>query len=86
MPTLLAKLRRTGCPPGAQRAFVMAKVLEKSSVIVVGSETPDLVRQMKMISASTMEEAFELAARYLGRTDLDVLVVPHAMLTLPVVS
>jgi len=39
-----------------------------------------------MISASTMEEAFELAARYLGRTDLDVLVVPHAMLTLPVVS
>ena len=86
MPTLLAKLRRTGCPPGAQRAFVMAKVLEKTSVIVVGSETPDLVRQMKMTSASTMEEAFELAAHYLGRKDLDVLVVPHAMLTLPVVS
>jgi hypothetical protein len=33
-----------------------------------------------------MEEAFELSAHYLGRKDLDVLVVPHAMLTLPVVS
>jgi nickel-dependent lactate racemase len=53
MPTLLAKLRRTGCPPGAQRAFIMAKVLEKARVIVVGSETPDVVRQMKMDSAPT---------------------------------
>ena len=86
MPTLLAEIRRRGCPPGAQRAFIMAKVLEKTSVIVVGSETPDVVRQMKMTPASTMEEAFDLAARYLGRKDLDVLVVPHAMLTLPVVS
>ena len=86
MPALLAKLRQRGCPPGAQRAFIMAKVLEKSLVIVVGSETPDLVRQMKMTPASTMDEALQLAARYLGRKDLDVLVVPHAMLTLPVVS
>ena len=30
MPTLLDDLRRTGYPPGAQRAFVMAKVLEKN--------------------------------------------------------
>ncbi len=86
MPTLLEKLRQKGCPPGAQRAFIMAKVLEKTRVIVVGSETPDLVRQMKMDSASTMEEAFHLAARHLGQNQLDVLVVPHAMLTLPVVS
>jgi hypothetical protein len=64
----------------------MAKVLEKSSVIVVGSETPDIVRQMKMTPASTIEEAFQLAAHSLGRRDLDVVVVPHAMLTLPVVS
>jgi nickel-dependent lactate racemase len=86
MPTLLANLRRTGCPPGAQRAFIMAKVLERARVIVVGSETPDVVRQMKMDSAPTMEEAFRLAAHQIGREDLDVLIVPHAMLTLPVVS
>jgi nickel-dependent lactate racemase len=86
MSSLLAELRRTGYPPGAQRAFIMAKVLEKTRVIVVGSETPEVVRQMKMIPASDMDAAFELAAQYLGRKDLDVLVVPHAMLTLPVLS
>jgi nickel-dependent lactate racemase len=86
MPSLLAELRRTAYPPGAQRAFIMAKVLEKARVIVVGSETPETVRQMKMIPVSDMDAAFELAARYLGRKDLDVLIVPHAMLTLPVVT
>jgi nickel-dependent lactate racemase len=86
IPSLLAELRRTAYPPGAQRAFIMAKVLEKTRVIVVGSETPELVRQMKMLPASDMNAAFQLAAHYLGRKDLDVLVVPHAMLTLPVVS
>jgi nickel-dependent lactate racemase len=86
MSSLLTELRRTGYPPGAQRAFVMAKVLEKTRVIVVGSETPELVSQMKMIPASDMNAAFRLASRHLGRRELDVLVVPHAMLTLPVVS
>jgi nickel-dependent lactate racemase len=86
MSSLLAELRRTGYPPGGQRAFIMAKVLEKTGVVVVGSENPELVRQMKMIPASDMNAAFQLASHHLGRKDLDVLVVPHAMLTLPVVS
>ena len=86
MPSLLADLRRTGYPPGAQRAFVMAKVMEKSSVIVVGSETPDIVRQTHMIPAADMDEAFAIAAEKIGRTDLEVLIVPHALLTLPIVT
>ena len=86
MASLLAELRRTGYPPGAQRAFVMAKVLEKSSVIVVGSETPDVVQQVHMIPAVDMDEAFRIATEKIGRTDLDVLVVPHALLTLPIVT
>lgn len=85
MPSLLAELRKTGYPPGAQRAFVMAKVLEKTHVIVVGSETPDTVRQLKMIPATTMEEAFQTAKAILRRKDLEILVVPHALLTLPIV-
>jgi len=32
MPGLLEELRRTGYPPGAQRAFIMAKVMEANSV------------------------------------------------------
>lgn len=85
MPSLLAELRRTGYPPGAQRAFVMAKVLEQTDVIIVGSETPEIVRETKMIPATDMDEAFCLAAGKLG-PNLDVLIVPHALLTLPVVS
>jgi hypothetical protein len=63
----------------------MAKVLEQSNVIIVGSECPDLVADCKMIPAATMEEALALAASKLGPA-CDVLIVPHAMLTLPVLQ
>jgi nickel-dependent lactate racemase len=85
MPSLLAELRRTGYPPGAQRAFVMAKVLEQSDVIIVGSETPGIVREAKMIPAADMAEAFRIVADKLG-PNLEVLIVPHALLTLPIVQ
>jgi nickel-dependent lactate racemase len=85
MSSLLEQLRRTGYPPGAQRAFVMAKVLEKAQVVVVGAECPDVVRDCKMIPMGTLDEALALAARELG-PELDVLIVPHALLTLPIVT
>jgi nickel-dependent lactate racemase len=84
--SLIEELRRTGYPPGAQRAFVMAKVMEKNHVIFVGSETPDLVHQMHMIPAEHMERAFHIAAEKMGRNELDVLIVPHALMTLPIVD
>lgn len=85
MPSLLEDLRRTGYPPGAQRAFVMAKVMEKTHVIIVGSETPDLVRLVHMIPAEHMDQAFRLATEKMARDDLEVLIVPHALMTLPIV-
>jgi hypothetical protein len=63
----------------------MAKVLEESHVIIVGSKCPDLVRDCKMIPAATMKDALQLASAKLGPA-CDVLIVPHAMLTLPVIS
>jgi nickel-dependent lactate racemase len=84
IPSLLAELRRTGYPPGAQRAFVMAKVLEQNEVIVVGSDDPKIVVDAKMTPARDMDDAFRIAAKKLG-SKLDVLVVPHALLTLPIV-
>ena len=83
--SILDDARRNGYPPGQQRAFVMAKVLEGARVVIVGSERPDVVAACKMTPAATMEEALALAARELGEA-LDVLVVPHALLTLPVVG
>ena len=82
--SLLENARHYGYPPGQQRAFVMAKVLEQSKVVIVGSECPDLVADCKMIPAATMEGALKLAASDLGPS-CSVLIVPHAMLTLPVI-
>jgi len=81
---ILDDARAHGYPPGQQRAFVMAKVLEQAQVVIVGSEHPDVVAACKMTPAATMEEALALAASELG-DDLNVLIVPHALLTLPVV-
>jgi nickel-dependent lactate racemase len=40
---ILTDARQNGYPPGQQRAFVMAKVLEGSRVIIVGGECPELL-------------------------------------------
>lgn len=82
---ILDDARRNGYPPGQQRAFVMAKVLEQARVVVVGSECPDLVAACKMIPAATMDQALDLASGELGES-CDLLIVPHAMLTLPIVE
>jgi len=81
---ILNHARTYGYKPGQQRAFVMAKVLEKCSVVIVGAEKPDIVRQTKMIPAATMEEALAMARERLG-SRLDALIVPHALHTLPIV-
>ena len=82
---ILDDARKYGYKPGEQRAFVMAKVLEKNKVIVVGSKDPDVIRQAKMIPAATMDEAFAIVRADIGPR-ADVLVVPHALLTLPIVQ
>jgi lactate racemase len=82
---ILDDARRNGYPPGQQRAFVIAKVLEQANIVIVGSECPDLVAACKMIPAATMEQALALASAELGES-CDVLIIPHAMLTLPVVQ
>ena len=81
--TLLSKMRKEGYQPGAQRAFIMAKVMEVNPVVIVGSEFPEIVKEAKMIPATTIEEALEFAVSHMGRSDLDVLIIPHALLTLP---
>ncbi len=82
---LVEQVRRTGLRPGEQRAYVMARVLEEASVVIVGAEDPEMVRQARMIPAATMDEALRLAQERLGPS-LDVLIVPHALLTLPIVT
>ncbi|MBN2569039.1 MAG: nickel-dependent lactate racemase [Deltaproteobacteria bacterium] len=82
---ILDDARKNGYPPGQQRAFVMAKVLEEAQVVIVGSECPDIIESCKMIAARTMEDALALVERKMG-SDIDVLIVPHALLTLPILT
>jgi nickel-dependent lactate racemase len=82
---ILEDARQHGYPPGQQRAFVMAKVLEQNDVIIVGATDADLIRSAKFLSAPTLEAAFALTGEKLG-DHLDALIVPHALLTLPIVQ
>jgi nickel-dependent lactate racemase len=81
---ILDDARKNGYPPGQQRAFVMAKVLEQADVIIVGSDFPDVVTACKMIPAATMKDALDVARKKVGNS-CDVLIVPHALLTLPII-
>jgi nickel-dependent lactate racemase len=83
--SVLDDAREFGYPPGQQRAFVMAKVLEQNDVIIVGAEDPDLMRSAKILAAPTMKAAFAMVAEKLGG-EIEALIVPHALLTLPIVQ
>ena len=82
---LLDDLRQRGAQAGEQRAYMLAQVLLKHTVIIVGSERPDVVRACKMIPAATMDEAVTIARGIVG-DHASALVIPHALQTLPVVS
>jgi len=85
VPSLVARLREDGYPPGGQRAYIVAQMLMGCQVIVVGAEDPAIVQQCHMTPAATMEEALALAQDRIGR-EAEALIVPHALLTLPVVQ
>lgn len=81
--TLITELLERGYRPGEARAFQLARMLEQNKVIVVGSEFPAIVKACHLHEAANMEEAADLI-RWLVGDDLDVLIIPHALHTLPV--
>jgi nickel-dependent lactate racemase len=65
---------RSGYEPGAQRAFVVARVLREHDVYITHSEAPDVVEACLMSARDRVESAIE--------PDSDVLVVPDGLNTL----
>ena len=60
--------------------------LQHCQVIVAASEAPEVVRLAKLRAAVDVEEALDIAYEHVGRpTRASVLLVPHALHTLPVV-
>lgn len=82
---VVERARRDGIRPGEQRAYVMARVLEDVSVIVAGVEDPATARAVGFVPARDLDEALALALARVG-TPATALVVPHALLTLPIVE
>ena len=71
---------------GEQRAVMVALTLQHCLVIVAASESPEVVRLAKMRAAVDVEEALDIAYEHIGRPErASVLLVPHALHTLPVV-
>lgn len=87
---LLDQMRRDGFPAGAQRAWMLAQVLCRHPVIVVGAADPAVVTACHMHAAADLAAAWVLADRLARerfglapQAPLAVLDVPHALLTLP---
>jgi nickel-dependent lactate racemase len=72
---------------GEQRAVMVALTLQHCLVIVAASESPEVVRLAKLRAAVDVEEALDIAYEHIGRPEhASVLLVPHALHTLPVVT
>ena len=77
---LLNELRARGFPPGAQRAYILAQVLERHPVVVVGALCPDEIAACHLTAFATIETALVWAQTHLGRP-LRVALVPHTLTT-----
>lgn len=82
---IIARARKDGVRPGEQRAFIMARVLEDVAVIVAGAKDPTEVEAIGFIACESVEFALARAVELTG-TPAAALVVPHALLTLPIVT
>ena len=82
---IVERARRDGIRPGEQRAYVMARVLQDVAVIVAAPADPVAVHEIGFRSAQTIQAALVVAADLTG-TPATVLVVPHALSTLPIVT
>ena len=70
----LYEAMRSGYDPGAQRAFVLARVLREHDVYVTNSRAPSVVENCLMEAEATVADAVKAGS--------DVLVVPDALNTL----
>lgn len=83
--TIIERARAEGIRPGEQRAYIMARVLEDVTVIVAGALNPEDVKEIGFVACDSIESALEYATTITG-VPATALVVPHALLTLPVVT
>jgi len=85
-PAAVVERARVHFAGGEQRAVMVALTLQHCQIIVAASEAPEVVRLAKLRAAVDVEEALDIAYEHVGRPRrASVLLVPHALHTLPVV-
>jgi nickel-dependent lactate racemase len=82
---IVTRIKRDGIRPGEQRAYIVASVLTSVTVIVVGMGQPEIARQMGFGTADSIESALEMALQITGKP-ARAAIVPHALMTLPIVQ
>ncbi len=86
-PAAVVEAARRHFEGGEQRAVMLALTLQHCLVIIAASEAPEIVRLAKLRAAVDVEEALDIAYEHIGRpARASVLLVPHALHTLPVVQ
>ena len=65
--------------PDQWQSQIFARVLKRARVIYVSSAPQEMVRDLHMIPAGSMEEALEIADRLLGKPDGSVTVIPDGV-------
>ena len=81
---LMDYLRQQDALPGEQRAYMIAQMLQKYHCIMVGAADPGSVTGAGLRYADTLEAALTEATAITGQAQPKILVVPHALQTLPV--
>lgn len=61
------------------QVHILAKIIAKHPVILVSSIKPELIREMKMLPAATIDEALQLAEALLGDPCAPVTVIPEGI-------
>lgn len=78
---VVRRLRETGFGAGGQRAFMVARALERYRCLLVGSDLPSLAEACHMESAEGAAAAVEHLLGVLGPS-ARVLIIPHGLATL----
>ena len=65
--------------PDQWQSQILARVLLKAKVIFVSSCSDQMVRDMHMIPAHSLDEAFEIAKSYLKKDNYTVTVIPDGV-------
>jgi nickel-dependent lactate racemase len=77
------KFNRNGFRVGPHKAIQFARIGQKAHMVLVSAMNPDLVRQLLLDPAASMDNALEIAGAYLNKEIIDVALMPHAPTTVP---